>query len=99
MIDEYQLSEAIRNITDEQLTTMSEMVKCLSSNPMGNPFYVQELITASAAPGFAGRVAFMMLGMYAMGMIRYKSANGIMGAKSGWELIDKTSLEQDCMIN
>jgi hypothetical protein len=99
VIDEYQMSEAIRNITDEQLISMTEMVKCLSSNLTGNPFYVQELIVASEAPGFAGRVAFMMLGMYAMGMIRYKSANGIMGAKSGWELIDKVSLEQDYMIN
>lgn len=99
MIDEYQMSEAIRNITDEQLVSMTEMVECLSSNLTGNPFYVQELIVASKAPGFAGRVAFMMLGMYALGMIRYKSANGIMGATSGWELIDKVSLEQDYMIN
>ena len=89
----------VDDLTNKQIDEMQSMVECLLVDPLANPLHVQQLINESVYRDLRGRVAYALLGLYAIGKIEWKPSNPWTGAPAGWIAREKKRVKSDHFVN
>ncbi len=88
----------IKDLTNEQINKMETLIDCFTADPLANPLHVQHLITESMYADFRGKVAYALLGLYAIGKIEWSPGDPWTGSPGGWVPKDKNK-KDDYSIN
>jgi len=89
----------VDDLSNKQVNEMQSMVECLLVDPLANPLHVQQLIAESAYNDLRGRVAYALLGLYAIGKIEWKPSDPWLGSPAGWVAREKIRTKSDFSIN
>lgn len=98
MID-FDPNSVINELSVDQINEMQTMIECFTADPAANPIPVQQLIAESVHTDLRGRIAYALLGLYAIGKIEWKSGDPWTGLPGGWTSRASEESKKDLSIN
>ena len=98
MID-FDPNSVINNLSVDQINEMQTMIECFTADPHANPIQVQQLIAESIHTDLRGRIAYALLGLYAIGKIEWKAGDPWTGRPGGWIPRGEGETKKDFSIN